>query len=191
MMAPLFVSGHACEFIVARLEVKGDTLHLEMTADYGGNPFIADEAEAREAVKGAVKLRMGETLHDLDDLAPMKLEKRSQWDADAPTALAPAPDGQPHQLVTGLWQWQADAEVSEVKLVLPEVTGHDVLLWTRDEKLGDRQAKWMMLIGGESSSVIRLERLATFSTSSWLAGGAAVFVLRCFGAWWARRQVRK
>ena len=157
-MAPLFVSGHACEFLVARLEVKGGTLHLEITADYGGNPFITDEAEARKAVKGAIKLRTEDTLRALEDLAPMKLEKRSQWDVDAPTAFAPAPDGQPHQLVTGIWQWQADAKVDEVTLVLPEVTGHDVLLWTRDEKLADRQAKWMMLIGGESSPVIRLER---------------------------------
>lgn len=187
MMAPLFVYGHACEFLVVRLEVKGDIVNLEITADYGGNPFITDEAEAREAVKGAMKLRTGDTLRALEDLAPMKLEKRSDWDADAPTAFAPAPDGQPHQLVTGIWQWQADAKVDEVTLVLPEVTGHDVLLWTRDEKLGDRQVKWMMLIGGESSPVIKLERPIQYP---WLAGGAVVVLLGLFGTWWARRQVK-
>lgn len=185
MMAPLFASGHACEFLVARLEVKGYTLHLEITADYGGNPFITDEVDAGAAVKGAMKVRAGDTLRALEDLAPMKLEKRSQWDADAPTAFAPAPDGQPHQLVTGIWQWQADAKVDEVTLVLPEVTGHDVLLWTRDEKLGDREAKWMMLIGGESSPVIRLERSAVQGWKFLLSAAAVMGLLM---AGWVKRK---
>lgn len=164
-MVPLFVSGHACEFLVARLDVDGEKLRLEITADYGGNPLILDEGAAREALAHTLQVKTaGRTLR-LADLAPLKIEPRQQWDPQAPTAFAPAPDGQPHQLLTAVWEWQAD--VDELSLRVPDGNLHDVLLWTRSANLPGKGAKWMMLIEGESTSKIELKR--TFSVV-WAVG---------------------
>ncbi|TDU81502.1 hypothetical protein EI77_00812 [Prosthecobacter fusiformis] len=156
MMAPLFAFGHACEFLVARMEVKGDRLQMEITADYGGNPLISDEAAARDALKSILQVRTGTQTRSLEELAPLNIGHRSEWDPDAPTAFAPTLDGQPHQLLAAVWQWQADA--AELSLTVPDGNLHDVLLWTRDETLPGKQAKWMMLIEGESTPVITLQK---------------------------------
>ncbi|HAL71651.1 MAG TPA: hypothetical protein DCP71_07745, partial [Verrucomicrobiales bacterium] len=129
VMAPLFAFGHACEFLVARLELNGDALHLEITADYGGNPLIADEAAAREALQKILQVRSRGQGRTLEELAPLKFERRAEWDPLAPTAFAPAPDGQPHQLLTALWQWRAG--VGELSPPPPQGHPPPVLLWTR------------------------------------------------------------
>jgi hypothetical protein len=131
VMAPLFAFGHACEFLVARLEVNGDCLRLEITADYGGNPLIEDEAEARRAVRSILRVSSGEKVRALEDLAPLRMELRSDWDPEAPTAFAPAPDGQPHQLLTAMWSWQADAD--EVTLCC---CGHGMISWRKTRPVG-------------------------------------------------------
>lgn len=171
VMAPLFASGHACEFLVARLEVKGDALHLEITADYGGNPLIADEAAAREALRKILQVRSKGQGRALEELAPLIIEHRTDWDPHAPTAFAPTPDGQPHQLLTALWQWSAD--VDDLTLAVPEGSLHDVLLWTRDEHLPGKQAKWMMLIEGESTPPISIPKSASWK---WMSGMAFILV---------------
>jgi hypothetical protein len=197
-MAPLFADGHACEFLVARLEVDGAVMRLEITADYGGNPLIADAAEAEVAVRGILRVRRGTELHALEALAPLRMERRSEWDEDAPMAFAPAPDGLPHELVSGVWEWRTGAVSEAVMLAVPEGNLHDVLLWTRGDPLPGRRAQWMMLIEGESSPVIRLQRPVpelprggpTASAVGWpwlLPGMAALGLLLAGGMKWLRR----
>jgi hypothetical protein len=181
VMAPLFAFGHACEFLVARLELNGDALHLEITADYGGNPLIADEAAAREALQKILQVRSRGQGRTLEELAPLKFERRAEWDPLAPTAFAPAPDGQPHQLLTALWQWRAD--VGELSLAVPKGNLHDVLLWTRDEHLPGKQAQWMMLIEGENTPPIFIPRSSPWK---WLGGSA--FVMAGLGLWFWRKS---
>lgn len=181
VMAPLFAFGHACEFLVARLEVKGDALQLEITADYGGNPLITDEAAASEAVRKILQVRSKGQGRTLEELAPLKIERRTDWDPQAPTTFSPAPDGQPHQLLTALWQWRADAD--ELTLAVPEGSLHDVLLWTRDEHLPGKQAKWMMLIEGESTPQISIQRPASWKW--WLP---MTFMLVGIGLWLWRKS---
>lgn len=153
-MAPLFAFGHACEFLVARLEVKDGFVQLEITADYGGNPMITDEVAAREAVKSILQVHLGGQVRRLEDLEPLKFEKRSQWDPNAPAAFAPAPDGQEHQLMTGIWRWPSHAD--HISLAVPQGNLHDVLLWTKQEHLPWKEAKWMLLIEGEMTPEIRV-----------------------------------
>jgi len=154
-LAPLFAFGHACEFLVARLEVKTGAVALEITADYGANPLIADEDAARAAVKRILQVRANGQPRSLEDLAPMRLERRTQWDAEAPASFSPPPDDQEHQLLTATWRWQPDG--TEIAFAVPKGSHHDVLLWTRDEHLPGRQAKWMLLIEGESTPVIPIQ----------------------------------
>ncbi|MBB5035927.1 hypothetical protein [Prosthecobacter dejongeii] len=181
VMAPLFAFGHACEFLVARLEVKNGTLQLEITADYGGNPLLADEAAAREALRKILQVRSKGQGRTLEELSPLKMERRTDWDPQAPTAFAPAPDGQPHQLLTALWQWRAD--VADLTLAVPEGSLHDVLLWTRDEHLPGKQAKWMMLIEGESTPQISISRPASWKWLSCIA-----FIAVGLGLWLWRKS---
>lgn len=154
VLAPLFVFGHACEFLVAKLEVKPDRVTLEITADYGGNPMIPDEATAQEAVRNILQVHLGGQVRRLEDLEPLKFEKRSQWDPEAPASFAPAPDGQGHLLLTGIWTWRP--HTGRIALAVPDNNPHDVLLWTQDDKLPGKDAKWMLLIEGEKTPEIQV-----------------------------------
>lgn len=184
VLAPLFVFGHACEFLVARLETKPDLVTLEITADYGGNPLIVDAAAAQEAVKNIFEVRSGGKVRKLEELAPLRLESRSQWDPATPASLAPPPDGQAHLLITGLWSWKPDTD--SMALAVPEKNLHDVLLWTRDEKLPGKDARWMLLIEGDSTPDIRIKPAALGSgLSFWLLVPGTVLGLAA--AWMLRR----
>ncbi len=57
-MFPLFTFGHSSEFLLAKLCLteSGECL-LEVTADYGDNPMIADENEARRALHGLFQIK--------------------------------------------------------------------------------------------------------------------------------------
>lgn len=166
LFSPLFVFGHACEFLVVRLETKPDRVVLEITADYGGNPLIPDETTAREAVKNILQVHLGGQVRRLEDLEPLKFEKRSQWDPDAPAAFSPAPDGQEHQLLTGIWSWPPHTDF--ISLGVPRKNLHDVLLWTRDEKLPGKDARWMLLIEGDKTPEIRLKPETPKAEPHWL-----------------------
>jgi len=49
---PLSALGHGAEFLSAKLTLLPEAeVLLEVTADYGGNPLIADEAAAKQATR--------------------------------------------------------------------------------------------------------------------------------------------
>ncbi len=180
---------------MARLEMKAGTVELEITADYGGNPLLQDEDEARRAVKSVLQVRSGGQVASLQDLAPVSVENRSQWDPDAPTSFSPPPEGEAHQLVTAIWRWRPGTQ--EIVLGVPEGSLHDVLLWTRDDNLPGRQAKWMMLIEGESTPNLRVEHAAAAMATLTLTltagpGLGWVWITLCFvlmtglGVWLCR-----
>lgn len=179
VLAPLLAWGHACEFLVARLEVTPDRVNLEITADYGGNPLLPDETAAREAVKSILEVHLGGQVRRLEDLEPVKLEKRTQWDPETPASLAPPPDGQEHQLITGLWSWRPHTDF--ITLAVPKKNLHDVLLWTRDEKLPGKDARWMLLIEGDKTPEIRVRPQEPESpehrVSSWFPWAIPVVML--------------
>lgn len=96
IMAPLLAWGHACEYLVARMETEGARIRLEITADYGANPLIADETEARHAIRSILQvLPPAGSPRSLEELAPLKLEHRSAWDPEAPASLSPLQTGSP------------------------------------------------------------------------------------------------
>lgn len=190
VLAPLFAFGHACEFLVARLETKPDLVTLEITADYGGNPLIVDEAAAREAVRSIFKVHSGGQVKGLEELSPLRMESRSQWDPATPASLAPPPDGQTHLLITGVWNWKPDADF--MALAVPKKNLHDVLLWTRGEKLPGKDARWMLLIEGDKTPDIRVkpETLGP-RFSSWLWFWLPVPALGLAGAWMLSRYLQR
>jgi len=187
-MAPLLAFGHACEFLVAKLEVKDGVVQLEITADYGANPMLADEAAANEAVQRILQLRVKDQTEPLQELAPLIFEHRKQWDPATPASFSPPPDGQEHQLLTGIWRWQPEAK--EIALSVPKGCPNDVLLWTTAEHLPGKQVQWMLLIEGESTPVIHMPQSGVSRKPWWLPIGVLV-ALSLIGWLWLikRRQI--
>ncbi|MDZ4289865.1 MAG: hypothetical protein U0984_18010, partial [Prosthecobacter sp.] len=159
VMAPLFASGHACEFLVAKMQISEGVVQLEITADYGGNPMIPDEDTARAAVQKILQVHQGGQPKSLEDLAPLAFERRQQWDPATPASFSPAPDGQAHELLTAVWRWQP--KTHEVAFGVPDGSPNDVLLWTTAEHLPGKQVQWMLLIEGEKTPMIQVPGPAT------------------------------
>ena len=154
-MAPLLLFGHACELLVARLDTdQAGVVRLQITADYGDNPMLVDEAAAEKAVKSVLQVKTAKGMQSLQQLAPLHVQKGFEWDPLTPAAFAPPADGQVHQLLTASWEWQPD--VPEISFGVPDGSIHDVLLWTTAPHLPGKQVQWMLLIEGEQSPSIAL-----------------------------------
>ena len=173
-MAPLFAFGHACEFLVAKVEITRDLVILEITADYGGNPMIADEEAARVALKNILQIHAGGQTHALETLAPLNFEHRQQWDPATPANFSPPPDGQTHQLLTAVWRWKPKAR--EIAFGVPDGSPNDVLLWTTAGQLPGKDVQWMLLIEGESTPAIQLPRHSGM-TWTWITGAVAMVLM--------------
>ena len=154
VLAPLLAFGHACEFLAAGLQVTpAGEVELQITADYGGNPMIADEEAARAAVLSILRVEHGGRTSALGDVAPLRIERRSQWDPATPASFSPPPDGQEHQLITATWRWRPDAP--EIRFKVPDGSHHDVLLWRREaDPQPGAETKWTLMIAGDQSPVI-------------------------------------
>lgn len=188
LATPSLVFGHACEFLVARLELTEGVVSLEITADYGANPLIADEAAARKAVKNILQVRSGGQTRSLETLAPLRLERSHQWDPAAPTAFAPPPEGEQHLLIQGKWSWKADAE--EISFCVPNGNLHDVLLWTVHQPLRGTETKWLMLIEGEETPPLRVIKAQPSRSLAWTALGSLPLTVLLILGWRWRAQKR-
>lgn len=180
-LAPLFASGHGCEFLLARVDVNHGRVRLEITADVAGNPLFKDESDAAEAVRTSLRVRTPAGLRALAELGPVTLEKRAEWDAGAPALFSPATSGQPHQLTTAVWEWRP--ETDEVVFAVPKGNLHDVLLWTHDDSAAGSSAKWSLLIEGESSPVISVPGDGSGKVWLWTAGSLLVLAMPVFLGW--------
>lgn len=155
VLAPLFAWAHPNEFLIAGLDVKPGRVHLEITADYEGNPMFQSAEEAREAVQTSLRIKTGATTHRLDELAPLVIAETSQWSADMPVSLRPPADSQQeHRLIHAVWDWPTNAQ--QVAFAVPEGNAHDVVLWTRDAEHPEKEPRWVMLIEGESSRAVSI-----------------------------------
>jgi len=154
VLAPLCVFGHGAEFLSAKLTLLPDAeVLLEITADYGGNPLIADESIAREALNDPVRLKHHETLVSLAELAAVNITQHDNWAEFAPASYLPSDtEAKPHTLITAAWRWRS--ETPEIVFEMPKGKLHDVLLWTRDQTNPDVSPKWMLLLAGDRSKAI-------------------------------------
>jgi hypothetical protein len=154
ILAPLCVFGHGAEFLSAKLTLLPEAeVLLEVTADYGGNPLIADEAAATEALIDPIKLRLGEALVPLAELSAASITQHDKWAEFAPASYLPSEtEAQPHTLITAAWRWRSSEP--EIVFEMPKGKMHDVLLWTRDQTNPDAPPKWMLLLAGDRSKAI-------------------------------------
>ncbi|MDZ4405194.1 hypothetical protein [Prosthecobacter sp.] len=154
VLAPLCVLGHGAEFLSAKLTLLPDAeVLLEITADYAGNPLIADEAAAQEALIDPVRLSRNEMLVPLAELSAVSITQHDNWAEFAPASYLPSDtESQPHTLITAAWRWRS--EEPEIVFEMPKGKLHDVLLWTRDQTNPDAPPKWMLLLAGDKSKAI-------------------------------------
>jgi len=156
ILAPLCVFGHGAEFLSAKLTLLPEAeVLLEITADYGGNPLIADEAVAKEALMDPVRLMRGESLVPLAELSAANITQHDNWAEFAPALYLPSDaETQAHTLITAAWRWRSSEP--EIVFEMPKGKLHDVLLWTRDQTNPDAPPKWMLLLAGDRSKAISI-----------------------------------
>lgn len=174
-LAPLSALGHGCEFLLARVDAAAGRVRLEVTADPVGNPLLADEAAAAEAVQSSLQVRTGSGLRTLAELAPVRIEARDRWDPEAPAFQSPPAADTTHRLLTAVWEWQTHLE--QVAFAVPRGNLHDVLLW---RPAGGEPARWTLLIEGETGPVIAVPPLAV-TPPGWLLPGLVLAGLT--GVW--------
>ena len=171
VLAPLCAVGHGAEFLSAKLTLLPDAeVLLEVTADYGSNPLIMDEAAALDALADPVCLREHDTLKPLSALGPAKITQHQNWADYAPAAYLPSStEGEAHALMTSAWRWHS----TEPEIVFEMHKGklHDVLLWTHDATHPEAPPKWMLLLAGDRSRPIPIQQTPWWR--SWMAAAGA------------------
>ena len=186
VLAPLCAFGHGAEFLSAKLTLLPDAeVLLEITADYGGNPLIADEAVAQEALVDPIRLHRDGMLVPLAELSAASVTQHDNWAEFAPASYLPSDaETQPHTLITAAWRWHS--EEPEIVFEMPKGKLHDVLLWTRDQTNPDAPPKWMLLLAGDRSKAISIhwppwwQRWRTVMASSVFVLALGYFVSRNF-----------
>jgi hypothetical protein len=147
--APLAFA-HGNQFLCARVTIGNDGLvALELTADHGDNPNIADAAQARQVLRECLQIGIGDQRLPLEHFAPLHFTERDQYSADSP--VPPAIDPGPHRLVVA--SWQARLPGQQIVFVAKERTPLDVVLWRAGDVPGAGQShsRWVLLIAGDSS----------------------------------------
>lgn len=147
--------GHGSEFILAKVTTIDGLVRLELTASYGENPMLRGEAEAREALRHVLRVRLGDSSRELEELSAIRFVKRTEYEPDAPLPKEPS-STIPHQLLTALWQWAPrDGSVS---FEVPKGNPHDVLLWKVNRRAPEVKPQWLLMIAGDYTPPIEIPR---------------------------------
>lgn len=169
--SPLRAFGHGSEFMLAKVLLARDgSVQLEVTADYGENPMLSSEVDARAALTGLLEVR---GVGPVEKVAPPRFEARTRYDNTSPLPRDPAAEDKPHQLVTTVSRWKPDAE--SIVFEVPRNNPHNVVLWTVDEREPQAARKWVMLIAGDHSPAIAVPKPARWPLIS--AGVACLSAL--------------
>ena len=165
---------HGNQFVCARVTI-GDDGHvaLELTADYGDNPNIADAQAARQVLHEALRLQIGDDLIPLERLGELRFSERDRYSDDSPVPSAADPG--PHRLVTA--SWQARLPGQRLVFAAKERTPLDVVMWQAGRSPSPGQSRWMLLIAGERSPAFILTPAAASIPAGWFAGLALLVAL--------------
>lgn len=154
MLAPRTVEAHASEFLFAKVTLLQDgDCELTLTADYGDNPMIPSEEEARRIITDLVQVRSGKRVTRFSSLGPPVFLKPAGLDPTTPSFQSAPDAGSRSELISGLWRWTP--EKTTFSLEIPRDQSHGILLWTVDEQQPPGpQNRWVMLLSGDESPVI-------------------------------------
>ncbi len=168
---PLFAWAHGSEFLTAKaLLLRDGGVQLEVTADYGDNPMITNEDEAKIAVTNALRWQCEGNVAANSLVAP-KLEKRTQPDPSSPLPVDPLSKDQAHSLLTAIWQLHPSAP--SISFKVPEGSSPSVILWMQHEAQPNEKPRWVMLVSGEQSPAISLTHAGPRNPFPWMPGAVA------------------
>jgi hypothetical protein len=178
---------HGNQFVCAKMTIGDDGwLALELTADHGGNPNIADAQEARQALREAVRIRIGEETFPLEHFGALRFEDRDRYSEDSP--VPPASEPGPHQLVTAFWQARLPGQ--RIVFAAKDHTPLDVVMWRAGEPPISERSRWILLIAGDRSPEFAMTSAAAALPGKVIASLGMLATLP-FLAWgWLRRRSR-
>ncbi|MBL9144156.1 MAG: hypothetical protein JNM99_10805 [Verrucomicrobiaceae bacterium] len=150
---PLFAFGHSTEFLDAKFYFDAAGIaHVEITADYAGNPMLSSKEEAESALRSALALMCGDQMRALTDFAPLIVAPRDKPDPDSPMPSGPEDPNTKHQLLTAAWQWRPD--VTTLTFIVPRESSQTLVFWMKEP--GVKEPRWKMLLPGESTPPIKV-----------------------------------
>jgi len=165
---------HGNQFICARVSIADDgQIALELTADYGDNPNIADAQAARQVLRDALRVRVGDEVLPLEHLGGLRFEDCHRYSDDSPVPSAAEPG--PHRLVSAFWQTRLPDQ--RISFVAQEQTPLDVVMWRAGEQPSVGRSQWMLLIAGDQSPDFTLTSAAAVVPAGILAGAWALALL--------------
>ena len=160
---PSLAPGHGSDYLGAKLSWSASgSAHLEISADYGDNPLLADEAAARKALTRCLEIETPIGWRSLEDLAPFIWEKRDQPDRSSP--LPTDETGKPHQILTAQWRWSPSSDLNELRFRGHPQLIQSLVFWLYEPGTEPQRTRWSMLLNGDETPVITLPRT---STTTW------------------------
>lgn len=150
IVLPRFAFAHGSEFLDAKFFFdEAGRAHLEITADYSGNPMLPTEADARAALADALRISWKGQDYPLSTLAPITIAPRKIRDPESPIPRPPQDEHEP-QFLTAAWTWAPDAE--SVHFLVPASSAMTTLFWMREP--GVTPPRWSMLVPGDRTPLI-------------------------------------
>jgi hypothetical protein len=141
---------HGNQFICARVTIGDDgCIALELTADHGDNPDIADAQVARQVLRECLRIQIDEHVMPLEQLGELRFIDHDRYGPDSPMAASAMAEEGPHRLVTAIWQ--ARLPDQRVVFLAQERTPFDVVMWDGAGAPAPGGGRWMLLIAGDRS----------------------------------------
>jgi hypothetical protein len=164
---PLFASAHNGEWLLAKCTVGADNcVTVRITADAEANPRIKTQEDLVRETKGLLLVHDGKANTDFLTLAnEVELGVDDRLDPAAPLGHTPEELAKSYTLL----KLTARANVMPRKFTfqLPEKSPHTVILWLVDERLENQEPRWVMLIGGDESPLIEVDRTIKDEDRPW------------------------
>lgn len=183
--APLAFA-HGNQFISACVTVADDgRIALELIADYGDNPYIADAQEARQVLREVLSVRVAGEILPLDHFGELRFDERQYYADDSP--VPSASDPAPHHLVAARWETRLPDQ--RIIFASKEHTPFDVVMWRSGEKVTSERSRWMLLIAGDKSPEFTMTSAAVGIPMGVFAGmGIVAFFPLLIWNWIRRRS---
>jgi hypothetical protein len=153
---------HGNQFIAAQLTIADDgRVALELTADHGDNPNIADAAAARQVLRECLQVCIGAERFPLEHFGALTFAEHQHYREDSPLPSASEPG--PHRLVMASWSAQLPGQ--RIVFAAPERTPFDVVLWRAGAPVLEGN-RWVLLIAGDRSPEFTMTQ-ASFRLPLW------------------------
>ena len=136
--------------------------------------MLANEREAKEALRDPLRLcpSSGGTAPRLNE---PHIEQRTQPDPSSPLPADPLTVGEPHKLLTAIWNFQPSAK--SIRFEVPSGNSQSVILWIKDERHPNEKPHWVILVSGDRSPPIEIPETTTRQLRAWLFGTASLLVI--------------